>query len=373
MRAFSLSRWAFVCLGLVSFTAACEDATPPQFADPAVLAAELQQVNDAFDTPVISSFSVMSEDMAPAAPGGAAVLLRAATPERFLNPAQPQNRSIAAAEGLRTMAQSFTGPARGPLIPDQYYGLSFEWDVLSASYVQSQTPNGPANGIRFYLYAIDPLTRLPAEPLNIVGYVDLTDESDVATYALQAVVRNAAETATFLDYALSVTPGPSSFTANAVGYISNGAQGTVLRRLDFDIAFAATGSATALDASADATLELANSSVSLEVHDDAHFTETSFTFSRDFRLHRPGEVVAVVGSLTFTETGPETYSVNGTVTIRINGEGFVTITATGNTVQTDRELTEAEQLVVLRLLEAVDDVWDCIEDLFDPVEHFADA
>ena len=370
MRASSLSRWAIVCLGLVFVTAACEDASPPQFSDPAALAAELQQVNQTFDTPALGSFSVMSEEMTPAAPAGVGALLRAASPERFLAANQPHNRTIAAAEGLRAMARSFNGPARGPIIPAEYYGLSFEWDVLSTSYVQSEVSDGPANGVRFYLYAIDPLDGLPAEPLNIVGYVDLADESDETTLVLHAVVRNAAETATFLDYSVSVTPGASSFDANAVGYVSNGAAGAVLRRLDFDVSFSATTTETVADVSADATLELANSSVSLEVHDDAHFTANSFTFARDFRFHRPGEVVTLVGSLTFTETAPETYSITGTLTIRINGNGFVTITATGNAAQASRELTEAEELVVLRLLEAVDLVWDGIEDLFDPAEHW---
>ena len=35
----------------------------------------------------------------------------------------------------------------------------------------------PANGVRFLLYAVDPVTFQPVEPLVEAGYVDITDLS----------------------------------------------------------------------------------------------------------------------------------------------------------------------------------------------------
>jgi hypothetical protein len=357
-------------LVLVALTAACE-ATAPEFSDPAALTAELQRVHEAFATPAFESFSGLAEFMGPTAAPAVGALLRSTSPEYLVDPSKPNQRSVAAAEGLRKLVKTFSGPQLGPIIPDALYGNAYEWDVATDAYVESTTRTGPANGVRFFIYAIDPFTDLPAEPLNEVGYVDLLDESQAPAVTLHIQIKNAGGTITYVDYTVTVTGSTGSFTASAAGHIANGLSAAAERRLDFTVSFSASGTETTADLSADATFDLANSSVGFELHDDAHLTQNVWTFSRDFRFHRPGETVTVVGSLTITQTTPETFTIEGNVTIRINGDVFVTLSFTDGELHTSRELTEQEQLVVLALLNALDDVWDCIEDFFDPAEHFA--
>lgn len=362
------SRLAGAGLVLLFVAAACSDSTAPTFSDPAAISADLQQVNDAFASGVYESFSGLSAFMAPGGGPVASALLRATSPEALLEQDQP--RSALAARQLHAMIPQLSGPALGPIIHDSLYGRVYSWDETNGHYVQSAT-NGPANGVRFMLYAVDPFTGLPSSPLTVVGAADLLDESAGSTLSLHLLVRNAAGTVTYVDYTASVTGGASSFSAGVTGFVSNGLSGGALRRLDFDIAFSASGTETTADVSADAMFDVANSGVSLEVHDDAHVTATAISFSRDFRLHRPGEVVTLVGEVTITQTAPDSFTISGTVTIRINGGVFVTITFNNDGVTPSRELTEQEQQVVLHLLEAVEHVWDAIEDFFDPLNLFA--
>ncbi|MGH7700436.1 MAG: hypothetical protein ACREMJ_07990, partial [Gemmatimonadales bacterium] len=294
-------------------------------------------------------------------------LLRATRPEGLLERDQP--RAAVAAEGLRALIPSLSGPQAGPIIPNELYTKVYVWDEAAGHYVEDPGQTGPATGVRFVLYAIDPFTEQPASPLNPVGYADLLDESAGNTLQLHLLVKNTAGTVTYVDYTAAVTPGTGSFGATVSGYLANGQAGAA-RRLDFDIAFSASETQTGADISADATFDLANSSVSFEIHDDAHFAGNTWTFTRDFRFHRPGEVVTVQGEIVITETAPETFTINGQIDVRINGGLFVRITITNGEVTVNRELSEQEQLVMLHLLEALDDVWDSIEDFFDPLDLF---
>ncbi len=56
----------------------------------------------------------------------------------------------------------------------------------------------PANGVRFLIYAVNPITFVPVEPLQEVGYVQLTDLSGSSTQAARVIVVSG-ET-TYLDY-----------------------------------------------------------------------------------------------------------------------------------------------------------------------------
>lgn len=349
---------------LVLLAAACSESSgPASLSDPAALDAELSQVQGTFESSLYSSFSGLSFYMAP--PGSpAAAALRLSAPDRAV--ASDQSRRFASAQAVRTMIGALSGPQTGPIIADSLYGRAYEWDEVADTYVQSSTRSGPANGVRFFLYETDPNTDLPVEPVNELGYADLMDESASPTdLALHVVVRSTGGT-TFLDYTVSVAGSTGTFSASSVGFVSNGQIGTALRRLDFDIAFAASQSATSTTLTADATLTFNNASVSIELHDQVTVSDTEVTFQRDFRFHRPGEVVVVQGNVTVGEA-----TVTGSLTILVNGGTFVRATFTGTSVTVSRQLTASEQAVMSRLLEASDDVWDVIESLFNPAELFA--
>jgi len=347
-------------VALVLLAAACSESTaPPSFSDPAAFNTELANVEEAFNTQLFSGFAALGVEMGPVA-SPAADLLRATLPNRTLDQNRP--RSVAAARTLRAMIPQFSGPRRGPLIPDLLYGTSYVWDVVTDQYVEETVPSGPTNGVRFYIYAVDPLTDLPAEPLVEVGYADLMDESASPT-ALALHVRATSSAAVIhLDYTVTVTGGTSSFAATSVGYVRNGLSGAALRRLDFNIAFSAIEtSATTGDLSADATFTLNGSSTSLEIHDDVHVGDTDVTFSRDFRFRRQGEVVRVLGTLTIGAT-----TITGQVSVTINDRLFVRVTFVNNQGTRNRDLTTDEEQLVVRVLDATDTIWAAIDAFFYP-------
>ena len=46
-------------------------------------------------------------------------------------------------------------------IPSAVLGTTFVWDLDSGTYVASDLSGAPAQGVRFILYAINPVTGLP--------------------------------------------------------------------------------------------------------------------------------------------------------------------------------------------------------------------
>ncbi|MGD2153988.1 MAG: hypothetical protein PVG79_12030 [Gemmatimonadales bacterium] len=70
----------------------------------------------------------------------------------------------------------YSGPAT---IPAEYEGVTFVWDDLDGVYVPSERLGAPANGVRFILYAVNPITGEPVTPVteNEIGYLDISDDS----------------------------------------------------------------------------------------------------------------------------------------------------------------------------------------------------
>ena len=111
-----------------------------------------------------------------------------------------------------------------------------------------------------------------------------------------------------------------------------------------------------------------------EIHDDATLSANSVHFTRDFRFHRPGEVIRIVGEVTITETAPGTFAITINVTVHVNGGLYATVqgsTGTGITVTGPggRQLTAQELALLNRLLDLPNDLFDVAEDLFEPAEN----
>ena len=77
-----------------------------------------------------------------------------------------------------------------------------------------------SNGVRFLLYAVNPVTFRPVEPLDEVGYVDIIDVSGSSTVAVRAVV--ASDGTTYLDYSVHAGGTSSSGSVTVSGYASDG-------------------------------------------------------------------------------------------------------------------------------------------------------
>jgi hypothetical protein len=351
----------------VLFLAACSEANdpPPSLSDVNALNAELQRIEETFDTPLFASFDGMTDDMSP--PGSPApMLLRATSP--FARMSQANAPSAAAATALRELGRTLGGPQAGPIIPDALYGTAYEWDEVELEYVLSATEIGPANGVRFLLYAVNPFSGYPSVPLTVVGYVDLMDESTSETsLALHVVVASSADVV-HLDYTVTIDATSVEFEATCSGYVSNGLVGAALRRLDFDVAFSLVDGGTTADASADAAFSLNGSGVTLEIHDDVSFAANTVTFARDFRFQRSGEEIAIQGDVAIDF---DLSTITGQVAVLVNNAVYVSITFSGTANPSmNRELSASEQAVVLRLLDATDNVWSAIENFFDPAVLF---
>ena len=90
-----------------------------------------------------------------------------------------------------------------PLISESGRGTTFVYDTLSAGYVpRFGRPGAPENGVRFILYAVDPLTGAPEVSAEI-GHADLFDLGSASgpEVALQFIV--VTEGDVFLDYSVT--------------------------------------------------------------------------------------------------------------------------------------------------------------------------
>jgi hypothetical protein len=365
------NRLALVVATAVAFTAAsCSDDEPTaNLSDPAGVAADLDKVDSVFDTEVFESFERTANLMQAGPFATAGALVAATAPRASSVQQQPSVRAALAAKALARLAPQFNVAApQDSFLPDAVLG-TYEWNVATDQYEKTARAGAPANTVRIILYAIDPLTDQPIEPLDEVGYVDLTDNQFVGTgYSLGLTVRDSAGTTTYVDYDITLTGNASGFGANATGYVANGTG----RQLDFSVQFLATGNDSVGTVSVDATFDVNAPSIGVEVHDAVSFDSNSITINRDFRIARGAESIRVTGTLTITETSPNTFSLTVSITIRVNGGVWVTIQGTdaGITVQQadGTQLTQAELAALGRILDQADEFLDDIEDLFEPAE-----
>src|SRR5262245_24397512 len=186
---------------LVVLSAACEDQGPGSLSDPAAVTAELEAMDSAFAAAAVQSYGEvagMIGGTAAGALGRAAIIVEGSTPTLPNEPAYL--RGVKRADAWRKLVPHVAEMSALPIIPDGVLGDTYEWDTTSDVYVATARTGGPANGVRFILYAINPITQTPVEPLVEVGLVDLMDESTTGTLRLHIRVQGVGGTPTYLDY-----------------------------------------------------------------------------------------------------------------------------------------------------------------------------
>jgi hypothetical protein len=186
---------------LLSFMAACsDDSTGPQFQlTPESTADVMEQVVADFfvGNEGAASMEFLSEAMLSALWGGPA-----------LNASPP-------ADVAGGIPRHLFNPIylAGANLPEIFQGVTFVWDEELIGYVPSELPGAPTNGVRFIIYAVNPITEQPATPLNEIGYLDIIDTSTWPTIAISLevvigttsmiyadVTGNFGETSTWLDF-----------------------------------------------------------------------------------------------------------------------------------------------------------------------------
>ncbi len=219
--------------------AACGDSTGPgpEAVNPVETSAQLESLVTTFftDNEGILSFAAFEPYMTDAlGPSGALVSLN------------PQGASISTlARDARAWASQLSTSLRSGAalmsIPDALLGRTLVYDPVTAQYVVSTRTGAPPSGVRFILYAVDPITGAIVLPLVEVGYVDIT--ATISATSARVTVKVVVNTKTLLDYSLSlVASGPSTGSLTVDGFVSDGTN-----VLNFDLLLTGTEtSATAV-------------------------------------------------------------------------------------------------------------------------------
>ena len=321
---------SLLTLSALAVTAACESSTEPLLLDPSGVQADLVAAYDATNAPASVSFGAL---------GGAISL------------------ALADAGGAVRVADL-------SVIPQVALGRTFEFDTIADRYAAGQRTGAPANGVRFVLYAVDPVTEALVFPLVETGYADLT-----------RVVTNQAITARVEAYSGGLTP------VKVLDYAAT-VQGTVTNPTILVAGFARNGS-DSLTFTLASTISLANSTIALDWRTALPTRGLTTRVQQTIRggqlpqvvldglLQSPSGNVGIVGTLV-----PQT---GGTLTAQVNGSTFATIELDGLVDETptilnaqDQPLTATEQAMLRQILDWFEGAFDVYEDLLDPVERLLD-
>lgn len=258
------------------------------------------------------------------------------------------------------------GASAEPILPVELLGVTFEWDEVEGDYLPTERTGAPSNGVRFILYAIDPITKVPASPLNETGFLDLTDEGDAGGTTRLGLYAESGGTALidyFIDLTYAFVGEDLSVTASAEGYVSDGQD-----RLDFDLDQSATLQSSTetilFDFSYDMSVAGEGAGVSIDMQGEF-----------DFSGEQPIDAVTATMSITdgtdtvvWTMTLGADNTLNGVITF--NGVPVVNVSGTEAdpvfTRADGEELTLEEVAALVELFDMVEDIFDIAEDLFEP-------
>lgn len=270
----------------------------------------------------------------------------------------PRAFALQLMESVRQAGTSTGGPAAAPLLSDRFLGQTFVYDRATDEYVVDPDRTGaPSNGVRFVLYEVDARDRPTGAE---IGYADLMDEGagSAADIKLRWVAVQSGKTV--LDYSTSVDESDGDGRVTVDGFLVDDRD-----RLDFsvDVRGRRSGSRTLLDLDFDLRVDRRDFRVTGEVRgveDGVEKGGGSVTISvkhqaHAVRLELDGSPGAVDGS------------------IFVDGNLFATITGDPDNPDVKgaggEPVTAGEALVVLAVVKVVDDVFQLVEDLVDPVHE----
>jgi hypothetical protein len=308
---------AAVCVALTG----CGDSGPEVPFNPAGTTADLAAMNATFESSTFASFSTFSLLFDAAL--GPSPLITASQAALDIRAGNKAGMRVAAMRSAKRMAALMSPkPSGSPrpgggfsasaaAIPPEAAGKTFIYDLGTGGYVVSDREPLASHTVRFILYAVDPVTFAPVDPLVETGYVDLIDVSYGSTSA--ARVRVFSGDTEYLDYLVSVSSTATSGWISVVGFVTDGAtQANVHLQ-------------STLTSSAGLTLTYSVDVPSRDVSIDLTLASSGFdpeTSTIEVTLDMRGPNGWLVLSGEFTVDG-------GTLTVRSNGNLFATITSTG--------------------------------------------
>jgi hypothetical protein len=316
-----------------------QDSGPSEF-NPDGTSADVTAAQSAFGSPAAASFSAVGADISMALGGAPAVAGTTA-----LSLARPgANSALYASELVRLLPRQSTGiQASFSAVPSGVLGTTFVWDDSAQVYVASDITGAPSSGVRFLLYAIDPVTLRPVAPLVEVGYVDLVDQSTATSVSFQVKVVDG--NVIYLDYTVAATSSASGGVISIKGYAWNGEV-----RANFDLKNTVNQSATGVVVSLEYNLTVPARNLTVSwTATFANISSTEVAVTVDLGINGTNGNVRIVG--TYGAAG-------GTFTVKVNGETFATITLEGSsfviTGANGQALTPAEEATLQTILDYYD-------------------
>jgi hypothetical protein len=306
----SVTLLAAACVAL----SACGDSGPEAPFNPTGTTEDITAVHDAFSSDAFASFSSFSVYF-DAALGTSPLISGSAQAFRFRQTTSAGGLRAAAAQNARRVAALMQGRVHGSLsssiaaIPSEVAGKTFEYN--GTDYVPTDRTGAPSNGVRFIIYAVNPITLEPFTPLQEAGYVELTDLSGTTTQAARVVV--VSNNITYLDYTVTATETVSGGRITVTGYVTDGDNRA-------NVSLRAT-----VNESAGLSLVYSVDVPARDVSIDLTMTTTGIdpeTSQIDIDLGMSGPNGTISMSGQFSGTG-------GTITVRVNGDVFAHVTSSG--------------------------------------------
>ena len=292
---------------------ACGDSGPEAPFNPTGTTEDIAAVHDAFDSPAFASFSTFSLYF-DAALGTSPLVSGSAEAFNFRRATDAGEFRAAAARNARRVAALMQGRAIGlsassAAIPAEVAGKTFEYN--GTDYVPTDRSGAPSNGVRFIIYAVNPITLQPSSPLDEVGYVQLTDLSGSTTQAARVVV--VSDNTTYLDYTVTATASATGGVITVAGYVTDGEH-----RANVNLRSTVT-EAAGLSLLYSVDVPLRDVSIDLTMTTTGLDPETA-TVGIDLGMSGPNGTVSMSGQ--FTTDG-------GTITVRVNGDVFANVVSSG--------------------------------------------
>lgn len=338
----------------------CGSSAPDVPFNPAGTTADLGAVSSTFESSTFASFSTFSSlfdaALTPAAPvvsaSAAALDIRATTRQGMRAAAVRSAQRLAP---LMSSASKAGMSASAAAIPVEVAGKTFVYS--GGAYVMSDLTGAPATGVRFLLYAVDPVTLAPVTPLVETGYVDLTDLSSGSTSA--ARVRVVSGDTEYLNYTVSVISTVSGGRVSVLGFVTNGTN-------QANINLRATMTSNAgLTLTYSLDLPTRDFSIDLSLTSSGLDPQTS-TIGITLDVRGGNGWVHMTGQ--FDQTG-------GTLNVSVSGNNFATITQTGAgapviTGADGLPLTDEDIAALEGVFEMTNGAFTSFDQLFLPVSAF---
>jgi hypothetical protein len=316
----------------------------------------LATVQQALESPAWKSLDALSLAGSGAAPlaGSVRSMLRDAASPGGITATATATRSALVSEVTREWGQRLASPA-GTVIPPEVRGTTYVFDVELHRYVPDPSRTGaPGNGVRYVLYAVNPLSGEPVVSEEI-GYADLSDEGDAAPNTAALRLEAVSGGVTFVNYRVGLVVESDAGSVDVDGTFFDGH-----KHLNFDIE---------VEGGVEAGIG------ELNVHFHLAVPEDDFALANETQAVAKGDLVTldqviVIGDWAFAidsvhrpDRTEATVAVNGVPFARITGDAS-TLTVLG----ADGKPLPAEHRVALgRIFGLYDCVWALLGHLLAPV------